>query len=139
MDRNRAEDGLALRYEFAEDSGYSEDIMAIELSNKPCSMLEMMVSLADRIETHFMTDMEEDHVGKWFWTMIVNMGLADMDDRSFDRSKCQYVIQKCLNRDYAPNGEGGCLFVLNRPTINMRTTEIWYQMNWYLDEILNYR
>lgn len=39
-----------------------------------------------------------------------------------------------MEREYERNGEGG-LFTVNNGR-DMRTTEIWYQMNYYLSEII---
>lgn len=140
MDENRAEDGIALRYDFASDMGYDASDISMEILNRPCSMLEMMVALADRIETHIMGDPGgEDNPGQWFWTMIVNLGLGGMIDKEFSSTYCDMVVDKCNNREYLPNGENGGLFVVNDPSLDLRNVEIWYQMNWYLNEIINYR
>ena len=39
-----------------------------------------------------------------------------------------------LNRDYGRDGKGG-LFTIEHCRYDMRDIEIWYQANWYLDNI----
>ena len=40
-----------------------------------------------------------------------------------------------MNREYDSDGKGG-LFTVKQSKYDMRTVEIWWQMNWYLDSIL---
>lgn len=136
MDANRLEDGVDLRYRFGYECGYSDVDIAHELDIHPCSVLEMMVALAIRCEEHIMEDAEYgDRTPQWFWTMITNLGLNDMYDGNFDQDYVDRVIDRFLNRDYKRNGEGG-LFRLERSDRDMRTADIWYQMNWYLSELI---
>ena len=54
MDGNRYEDGINLRYRFGDENYIEGPVIASCLDDKPCSILEMMVALADRCETHIM-------------------------------------------------------------------------------------
>ena len=45
----------------------------------------------------------------------------------------QNIIQRFLDRDILPNGDGG-LFVLKKPYDDMRNVDIWTQANWYISE-----
>ena len=47
LDGNRYEDGIYMRYLYGVASGTSQWLIARELDGKPCSVLEMMVALAD--------------------------------------------------------------------------------------------
>ena len=137
MDGNRASDGIALRYRFGLENGYSKELIREYLDGEPCSVLEMMVALAFRCEEHIMYDPEiGDRTGQWFWTMIVNLGLSSMDDSKFDDQFVEDVMFRFLNRRYKMNGEGG-LFVLNHCKRDLRRIEIWYQLMWYLNELTN--
>lgn len=128
MDENRSLDGIELRFEFSKE--HFEDI--------PCSVLEMMIALAYRCERHIMTnDIYGDRTGTWFWSMIESLGLIEMEDRSFDYSKAMEIIDRFLSRDYERNGRGG-LITLPYDELqgrDMRKTEIWYQMMWYLASV----
>lgn len=137
MDGNRAEDGVNLRYRFGYENGYRDSMIAAYLDNKSCSVLEMLVALAIRCEEHIMEDSDiGDRTGEWFWLMIENLGLRDMNDARFDRRYVDETIDIFLNREYKRNGEGG-LFIVKDCHRDLRSVEIWYQMCWYLDKYLN--
>ena len=56
LDGNRYEDGISLRYRFADEKGYHYRYVGPWIDNVPCSMLEMMVALSLRIEEHITGD-----------------------------------------------------------------------------------
>lgn len=132
IDSNRTEDGVDLRYRFGDEKGYPHPVIATELDAfSSCSLLEMMVALSIRMEN--MTEDPEDgnRTGKWFMGMIFSMGLDRYTDDKFNIADVDVIITNFNNHAYASNGKGG-LFTLNHPPKDMRTVEIWYQMNWYL-------
>lgn len=134
MDQCRAEDGVNLRYRFASECDIPYDKIDAEFHGVPCSMLEMMVALAVRIEEHIMDDSSAgNRVGQWFWNMVVSLGLAAMDDGRFHEDRADYILDRFECRDYEYNGAGG-LFTVNRPTEDMRRLDIWYQLMHYLQE-----
>ena len=136
MDGNRAEDGMDLRYRFGYDNSRNDSMITAYLNNRPCSVLEMMIALAIRCEEQIMDDPDiGDRMGKWFWSMISNLGLDSMSDTKFDKGYVDNVVLKFLNREYGRNGEGG-LFTVKHCERDLRNVEIWYQMCWYLDDIL---
>lgn len=133
-DGNRAEDGMDLRYRFGYEKNIDNAVIASYLDDRPCSVLEMMIALAIRCE-HIMENQDiGDRTGQWFWNMMVSLGLNSMTDSRYDRNYVNDVIHKFLNREYKRNGEGG-LFTVKNYKHDLRTTEIWYQMCWYLEEI----
>lgn len=135
LDSNREADGINFRYRFGLENGYDQRIVASYLDDCPCSVLEMMVALAFRCEEQIMSNMEYgNRTGQWFWAMIDSLGLSDMDDVHFDASFVDEVIDIFLNRNYERNGKGG-LFTVHAAEYNMPRTEIWYQMNYYLNEL----
>lgn len=137
MDENRAEDGIDLRYRFGEECGYHQAMIASYLDICPCSVFEMMVALALRCEENIMDDpVKGNRISKWFWIMLTNLGLESMDDGNYDELYCREVIRRFLNRDYSRNGKGG-LFVIENCEYDLRHVEIWHQMCWYLDSILD--
>ena len=132
-DENRAKDGIDLRYRFLLSTEREDLLYCLE---GPCSVLEMMVALSIRIEENIMDDPNiGDRTGQWFWGMIVSMGLGSMTDYRFDKQFSKNAISIFLDRDYEPNGKGG-LFTLRHHDRDLRDVEIWYQMCWYLDDIL---
>lgn len=138
MDGNRAEDGMDLRYRFGYINSLEEPIIASYLDDRPCSVLEMMIALAIRCEEQIMGDPDiGDRTGKWFWIMIENLGLIDLDDNHYDEDYAYKTINHFLEHDYESNGNGG-LFKLKSYHRDIRNVEIWYQMMWYLDDILKH-
>jgi hypothetical protein len=135
-DENRAEDGIGLRYRFGDEKDINDEVIEKYISNRECSVLEMLVALSIRCEKHIMDEPgQEDNTGKWFWGMIENLGLNAMDDNNSDYAKINRVLDIWMNRKYFPNGKGGLFTVSNRKP-DLRKVEIWYQMCWHLDEIL---
>ena len=132
-DENRAEDGLDLRYRFAID--YSSVRNADEYLKGPCSVLEMIIALAFKIEETMEDPRMGDRTAQWFWNMIVSLGLGSMSDDRFDEGHVRAVVSRFLNRAYEPNGAGG-LFTIRGYHEDLRDMEIWRQMCLYLDAII---
>ena len=131
-DDNRADDGIQLRRRYAE---VHDDVSLSVYITGPCSVLEMMVALAVRCEEWLMDDaLFGNRTGQWFWGMIHNLGLSPMSDSKFDAEYVDEAIARLLNREYEPDGKGG-LFTVRRCTRDLRTVEIWCQLNWYLNSI----
>lgn len=137
MDENRAANGANLRYRFAlmhvpihETAGITNALSG------PCSVLEMMVALAIDCEETIMDDPRiGNRTGQWFWTMISSLGLGGMYNDHFDARYVDDVIDRFLNREYAPNGKGG-LFTIRNTNQDMRKIEIWWQACAYFNSIM---
>ena len=126
-DDNRATDGIDLRYEYGKGAGWEG----------PCSVLEMMIALAQRIENNIMGEPgEEDQTYFWFWEMIKNLGLYTYDDSHFGYATVDYIVQNWLMRKFRADGIGGA-FPLRYPAEDQRGVEIWFQMCNWLNE--NYK
>lgn len=136
MDGNRYTDGIDLRYRFGYECGIERNVIASCLDTNPCSVLEMMVALAFRCEEHIMGDPNVGMLsGRWFWRMIINLGLGEMYDSNYDESMVNSVIYCFLNRAYSPDGEGNIVYMPNSQ-YDLRSMDIWYQMMGYLNEYL---
>ena len=136
MDSNRYEDGVTMRYRFAYDKSLPRAAIAGEIDNKQCSIFEMMVALAVRIEEDVMEDSShEDRTSLWFKDMLKSLTLDDMTNRNFDRDRAEKVIDAFLLRRYQQNGRGG-LFTVNDAPGDMRRAEIWYQAMWYVNNLI---
>ena len=136
MDENREIDGECLRHRFADECMYSHEKIVESIGNSQCSVLEMLIALSVRCEEQIMFDPElGDHPERWFWKMIENLGLIEMDDRHFDEDYVNDIVQRFLDRRYKSNGDGG-LFTVNNCKYDMRKAEIWYQLNWYLSNLI---
>ena len=136
MDSNRAEDGVDLRYRFGYEKSYEDAVITAYLDDRPCSILEMMVALAIRCEEHIMDNPDiGNRTGQWFWDMMSNLGISSMSDEKFNRGFVEHIVSRFLNHEYERDGKGG-LFRVNRCGQDLRTVEIWYQMCWYLNQVL---
>lgn len=130
LDKNRALDGIDLRYKYGCDN---------DLIGEPCTVLEMLVALAVRVENHLQSSFElGDRTSQWFWIMLTNLGLNRMDDDNFDEETAEWFVSRFLNREYHYDGTGGALFVVERPFQDLKVVDIWTQVNWYLGEVDGY-
>lgn len=131
-DVNRAMDGVNLRYRFGTVIG---DDRAFDILDEPCSVLEMILALAIRIEEQIMDDPSYgDRTQQWFWMMLSNIGIGGMSDDIYDETYVNEQIYRFLERRYEPNGRGG-LFYIRDCEQDLRDVEIWTQVCWYLNTI----
>ena len=132
-DENRAVDGECLREDFASQSPYL-DYSSI---GGPCSVLEMLIALAFRINEEIMWRPGEDRTVVWFWEMVGNLALDAYDDDHWEeprsRSAVDLIVDVWLDRRYDPDGTGG-IFPNPETEVDQRDVEIWYQMNEYFLE-----
>lgn len=135
MDRNRAEDGIDLRYRFGYEHGYSHTELFDGFAMlSDCSVLEMMVALALRCQVEIMDDMDgSDNTPILFRDMLRSLEVDHMTNGYFNQPKARYAINRFVNRQYEPNGHGG-LFTIHHTNEDMRNIEIWYQLQRYLNE-----
>lgn len=131
-DMDRASDGKELRHRFAENSNYTYRDVYLYLDD-PCNMLELIVALAFRCDDFVLAEPDDERTGYWIYSMLHSLQLDGLTDDRFDEDYASEAIDIFLNHEYRYNGEGG-LFVVNYPPADMRTAEIWCQMNWFLDE-----
>lgn len=137
LDGARAKWGLALRDKYVDENRRHPSEMD---GLGPCSMLEMMVALAWRMENEEASERWDDDfwdfVSVWFWGMIDNMGLGKNDDGSYDPKKTDICIDRVLGRGYNSDGRGG-LFTLKRnfQHVDMTKIDFWRQAMLYMAEI----
>lgn len=130
FDEHRAMDGLSLR------SDYFDCMDDTDTDVGPCTVLEVLVALAIICDRDLLGYGNEDRAYEWFWDMIQNLGLDAYTDTEFDPDAVNQILDRWLDRDYDQNGCGG-LFYTNDPTQDMRTLEIWWQMQLYASEKFN--
>lgn len=132
-DKNRANDGLQLRVEFMNRYGP----MGSSSNRGPCTMLEFLIGLAQRMSYVMGTDENDLHTAHYFWAMIGNLRLVKLTDDRYDDLNGEFfvneAVERLLFRNYEWDGSGG-LFPLKHCVHDQRKTEIWYQMqNWLLE------
>ena len=124
LDADRAAGGINLRGKYAYEASANED----DVRTGPCSVLEMLVSMAMHMEDQLGCDTET-----WFWQLIGNLCLDQFNDFEYDSRGVEYLINTWLHRDYGKNGAGS-LFPLNDYPGDCRNLDIWSQMNAWINE-----
>ena len=122
LDQNRAAGGLNLRNRYANENGVNVQ----DVGRGPCSVLEMLIALADR-----MTEILERDIYDWFWVLIKNLKLDRFDDAHFD--DIDYILNHWLDREYDSSGDGS-LFPLSGYSGDVRSLDTWSQMNAWIAE-----
>ena len=124
MDKNREQDGLYLRKLY-----YVEG-----LTSEPCSMLEMMVALALRIDQEFLGDTSPRPIcstGAWFGEMCDSLEITNC----LNEYEFAFKMERFMNHQYSPDGRGGLFYVPNAP-MDLREMQIWDQMGaWIVQRI----
>lgn len=135
-DENRAADALELRRMFEKQEGLDiPDDLILTYLDFPVTILEVLIEMSIRAD-RLAGEIGNPRPYIWFGTMLFNMGLLRYDDFHYDETEVFRRVMIFLNRAYNPDGTGGGPFVLREPRADLRTTELWYQMQWYLSEIL---
>lgn len=135
MDENRMLDGIRLRYIFGDDAQYPRSVID-SCIDEDCSVLELMIALATRMENEIMASSEYgDHTSLWFWSMIGSLGLNAMTDDQYDPEDVDFILDRFMDREYGPDGEGSLFYIQNSQK-DLRHIEIWYQMCEYLNNLI---
>lgn len=135
-DENRYLDGLELRDDFLYENPDLINDFALYFDESSCSVLEVMIALAQRCETIMSNDAFGNRTSRWFWDMITSLNLRDMTNQYFEKEYVNETIFRCLDHEYEPDGRGG-LFTIPDIDTDLRYVEIWYQMCWYLNYIID--
>lgn len=123
LDKDRSEDGIALRYRYGDIYGYNSMFDIIDSS---CSCLEMIIALAMRKETIMGDDAYGDRTWVWTHAMFDSLGLYP----GVDYEEAIRKITRWLNRDFSPDGKGG-LFTIPSCNRDLRKIDIWTASNWW--------
>lgn len=128
LDRNRVDDGMDLRVEFAREFRFKPSIMD---PLGPCSFLEVLIGLSRRLAFN-----AGGEAPGWAWQLLGNLELHRMSD-PISRQKHRKILEimdTVINRAYSPDGTGG-FFPLAWPDEDQTRIEIWYQMSAYIAEL----
>lgn len=129
-DKNRAGDGINLRNEFFEGMF---DRSVSDMMGRPCSVLEMLVALAIRIDDEYTGAPGDPNPEEVFWEMICNLALHGCTDKYINYNAVHQVLDTWMHRDFYPNGNCS-IFPLKMTDRDQRELEIWSQMQEYLSE-----
>lgn len=136
MDENRWEDGLRYREEYSTETGM--DAKALNDILGGCTVLELILSLAEKMHYETLDSIHEAGTEVWFEELISNLGLDMYTNRELMENENAYfevekILHRFLSRRYSRNGEGG-LFPLRHPVCDQRHVELAIQMNDYIAE-----
>lgn len=138
MDGNRYHDGISMRREFV----YRKHLTGHSYGDfdvRPCSVLEMMVGLANRCEQQIMTNNEYgDRTANWFHYMLKSLSLDKLYDNQFDEQYARIMVDRFLDRQYDATGYGGLFYIPDavQSGYDLRQMEIWDQAMLYLNTVL---
>ena len=135
IDGNRIQDAQEMRADLIAENDLDHTYVRPFMN---VSLLEVMIAIADRLgqitgdaDTAF-----------WFWEMVSNLVLDGIDDTEFWSDPEDYEAEildradDVININYDRDGLGG-LFLLREGVApqDMRDTELWYQMQYYANEV----
>lgn len=132
-DDNRGYDGLQLRSDW---SLANFGFITTDWIDKECTVLEMLVALAFRMEDVLENPDRPSRVRDWFILLISNLGLKECTDENYSPTNELLIeknIDKMLSRKYDREGNGG-LFPIDTSVQDQRKVEIWYQMMKYIND-----
>lgn len=137
-DINRAQDGIDLRRVFTREN---PDVSYVWLNEQSCSMLEMFIALAERMDMMLEDDDTPYSLEWYFWEMVKNCGLYDYNDEALfnprHEEEVESILERINSRDYTKLGHGS-MFPLRAIPLHgardMRKAELWAQMNAYANE-----
>lgn len=131
MDENRAIDGENLRYLCIKNMP-NDFKFPREFIKSKCTLLEMMIALAIRMESDVMADSDVgNRVPFWFSCMIESLGLVQMTNDNYDERRVKRTLLKLDARSYRPNGRGGLFYIPNTRE-DLTKVDYWFQAMWYL-------
>lgn len=141
-DISRIADGRALREKFLDTCSFSKESernKAQHTLDKPeCSVLEMLVALADRLNYMYQDSPYEKSTGGWMDELLRNLSIGYMTDQVLVDypeylDRLSKILHDLIERRYGTDGRGG-LFPLNQAKRDQRNLEIWEQMMDYCAE-----
>ena len=147
-DNNRVGDGVHVRFIYGNASDLYKKYVCQQIDAPPaprnvdfytesadrfCSVLEMMVGLAYRINDLYF-DPDTDRVYMWFWLMIESLGLKKFTDDNFDgiqeNNDVDNILNVFMHNTYDVHTGAGSLFPI-LDNYRPRMIPIWRQMEHY--------
>lgn len=148
-DANRGGDGLQLRdiYIHSKPLNASEteaDVDAINGLGDP-NMLEVMIGICLRLEDMTRSFVPDNSPSHWMLRLLDNLNLLTLTDDIYTKINGNQIVydtmETLLNREYDSLGHGS-LFPMKDTKRNRkrdyRTVEIWYQMQAWIGENVDY-
>lgn len=131
MDENRVGDGLVLRKKWLQNEGIYEYLY--EFDDEKVSVLEVLIGIAERIEYDVGNMMDGDFTSERFWMLLRNLDIEKYDASNYKPLNIKEKVRNWMARKYKKDGSGS-IFPMKKCQKDMRTLQIWDQMNLYLME-----
>lgn len=124
-DENRAVEGLNLRNDYFKDRGFNR----IDSDNSDCTVLEMLVSLANRLNLDYVGYPGDEKNGLIFIDFCKNLGIISEES---DENQCysgdfediSESVDAWLDGDFEENGDGSPFYVPSGD-INLQNLSVW--------------
>lgn len=130
QDENRCKDGERYRVYYMEQEG------ACQPNLGGCTVLELLISLAEKMAYELCESPYESEVRRWFEEMVENLGLTwavndTLMENPGGEAAIEDVLEDMIFRRYGRDGFGG-LFPVDSGEYDQRRAELMVQMNNYL-------
>lgn len=96
-DENRREDGNALLREYCAEFGYDIPPLDEGITDQ-CSVLEMLIAFATRINRELVGDPDDSYIGLWLKRMLENLGVYQYDDNHWNGKKAIVKLWSWLHK-----------------------------------------
>ena len=128
FDDNLLENSISMRttyYDFSKTAVKLIDIYG-EI-DRPPTVLEIMVYLAERIENSIMYNSDfGSRTELWFWLMMESLDIKKYKNSRYNESEVERKLNNFIERRYEKNGYGG-LFTIYDLKNDARKMNIWQQ------------
>lgn len=132
-EESRAMDGKTLRDQFIMDFDRTPDAVP----QGPCTVLEMLIAFALRIDTQVHDWRLGNRPWEWIEMFIDNLGLGELVDCHInpvrDAGYINARLETWMAHDIGRKGEGG-LFRFKKPLLTIGNLDNWAQMNRWIIE-----
>lgn len=129
----RAMDGKTLRDQFLMDF----DMTPNKVPQGPCTVLEMLIAFALRIDTQVHDWRLGNRPWEWIEMFVNNLGFCDLIDQDInpvrDAGYINARLETWMTHQLGQRGEGG-LFRFKRPILTINDMDNWAQMNRWIIE-----
>ena len=124
-DENRAVEGINLRNDYFKERGFNR----VDTDSRDCTVLEMLVSLANRLNFDYVGYPGDEKNGRIFIDFCKNLGIVSAESNenqcySGDFEDISENIDRWLDGNFEENGEGSPFYTPSED-INLSNLSVW--------------
>ena len=131
MDGNRAEDAAYNRKNWLQSEDLYEYLY--EFDDEKVSVLEVLVSIAERLEFQVGNPMDNRRISDQFWEILRNLDIEKYTADNYKPLNIKEKVRNWMLRKYKKDGSGS-IFPVKNCEKDMRSLQIWDQMSMYIME-----